>query len=100
MLTERQLECLSLIVRMSQERGAPPTRREVATAMGMTARAVDDHFYALRRRGFIAWESAKARTIQVLRGYDVSEPARCARCGASYFRGLHDCPLAEQSSPG
>lgn len=53
-LTERQKEVLGLIKRSVDERGYPPSLRELAAALGLEGtRAVEKHVEALRRKGYL-----------------------------------------------
>lgn len=66
--TARQLEVLHAIRRYTEAVGYPPTRRELATAIGLKnpqTQAVADHLRALQRRGLVTWERGKARTLRL-----------------------------------
>lgn len=53
-LTERQKQVLALIERSVDERGYPPSLRELAAALGIEGtRAVEKHVEALRRKGYL-----------------------------------------------
>ena len=65
-LTARQREILALIRREVRERGAPPTRAEIATAFGFrSANAADAHLRALARKGVIELVGGLARGIRL-----------------------------------
>jgi len=67
-LTERQQQILDLIRRAIASTGAPPTRAEIATALGFkSANAAEEHLKALARKGAIELVSGTSRGIR-LRG--------------------------------
>jgi len=67
-LTDRQKTVLEFVERHSRDRGFPPTMREVGEALGLpNVSAVRGHLEALEKKGYIARDSDKARTIRVLR---------------------------------
>lgn len=81
-LTERQRAVLDFIVESIQDRGYPPTLREIGNHLGIrSTNGVNDHLRALERKGYLTREDMKSRTLrptpEVLRavsGY-VTEPA-------------------------
>ena len=67
-LTSRQQEILQLIQRTIAQTGAPPTRAEIAQALGFkSANAAEEHLQALARKGAIELVSGTSRGIR-LRG--------------------------------
>jgi repressor LexA len=68
-LTNRQRAVLSVIIQSLDEKGYPPTLREIGARLGISStKGVSDHLLALKRKGFIrTGEPGKSRTIQVLR---------------------------------
>lgn len=71
--TPRQAEVLDAIRQAVRANGVPPTVRELGKAVGIASpNAVTGHLASLRKRGLIAWESNKARSIRVLdkQGHD------------------------------
>lgn len=68
-LTNRQRAVLSVIIQSLEEKGYPPTLREIGARLGIgSTKGVSDHLLALERKGFIrTGEPGKSRTIQVLR---------------------------------
>jgi len=53
-LTARQREVLDAIVSMTQDKGVPPTLRELGAALGIrSTNGVTDHLKALRRKGYL-----------------------------------------------
>ncbi len=67
-LTTRQREVLALIETSIARRGFPPTRAEIAQALGFRSpNAAEDHLRALQRKGVIAIDDAGShRGIRVL----------------------------------
>ncbi len=66
-LTERQKKVLKLIAKMIEERGFPPSVREIGRALGISSlRGVTGHLDGLERKGYIR-RTSTARGIQVLK---------------------------------
>ncbi len=71
-LTPRQRQILDLIRRQLLCTGYPPTRGEIATALGFrSANAAEEHLQALARKGAIDLRKGTSRGIRLL----VDEPA-------------------------
>lgn len=65
-LTARQSEILTLIVQAINQTGRPPTRAEIARALGFrSANAAEDHLRALARKGYIQLAAGTSRGIQL-----------------------------------
>lgn len=65
-LTPRQQQILKLIQRRVMETGMPPTRAEIAEAMGFkSANAAEEHLRALQRKGVIDLIPGASRGIQL-----------------------------------
>ncbi|GIX29626.1 MAG: LexA repressor [Porticoccaceae bacterium] len=65
-LTPRQAEVLALIEREIATRGRPPTRAEIARALGFRSpNAAEEHLRALARKGAIELETGTARGIRL-----------------------------------
>jgi repressor LexA len=65
-LTERQREILELIQTAVKKTGAPPTRAEIANALGFrSANAAEEHLQALARKGAIELVSGTSRGIRL-----------------------------------
>jgi repressor LexA len=63
-LTERQLEVLRFIAREIEERGYPPTIREIGEALDIrSTNGVNDHLKALERKGFLSRDPVKSRAL-------------------------------------
>lgn len=65
-LTARQQEILEFIRSCINERGAPPTRAEIARHLGFgSLNAAESHLQALARKGAISLESGRSRGIRL-----------------------------------
>jgi repressor LexA len=63
-LTDRQREILQFILRTSEERGYPPTIREIGEEMGIkSTNGVNDHLKALERKGFLTRGEQQSRSL-------------------------------------
>jgi repressor LexA len=64
-LTERQRAVLDFIVESIQDRGYPPTLREIGNHLGIrSTNGVNDHLRALERKGYLTREDMKSRTLR------------------------------------
>ncbi|HZM32438.1 MAG TPA: transcriptional repressor LexA [Acidimicrobiales bacterium] len=65
-LTARQREVLEIIERHMQQRGYPPSVREIGEAVGLTSPStVHAHLAALQKRGYLRRDPTKPRAIEV-----------------------------------
>ena len=65
-LTPRQQQVLELIQSAIERTGAPPTRAEIATALGFrSANAAEEHLQALARKGVIELVGGTSRGIRL-----------------------------------
>lgn len=63
-LTERQKEILDFIVMTSEERGYPPTIREIGDQMDIrSTNGVNDHLKALERKGYLTRAEQQSRSL-------------------------------------
>ena len=63
-LTDRQKEILNYILRTSEERGFPPTIREIGEEMEIrSTNGVNDHLKALERKGFLTRGEQTSRSL-------------------------------------
>ena len=63
-MTDRQLEVLRFIAREIEERGYPPTIREIGEALDIrSTNGVNDHLKALERKGFLTRDPVKSRAL-------------------------------------
>lgn len=65
-LTARQRQVLDLVHQFIEESGMPPTRAEIATALGFrSANAAEEHLRALAKKGFIELVPGTSRGIRL-----------------------------------
>ncbi|MFQ6090735.1 MAG: transcriptional repressor LexA, partial [Candidatus Bipolaricaulia bacterium] len=89
-LTERQHQILQFIVKAIEERGLPPTIREIGERFGITSTwGVRRHLHALERKGFIRRREGQARGIEL-----VIDRVR------KLFYGPHHIPLVGRVAAG
>jgi len=70
-LTARQQEILEFIRTFLEEEGFPPTRAEIAKALGFrSANAAEDHLKALERKGAVEILAGTSRGIRLTGGFD------------------------------
>jgi repressor LexA len=63
-LTDRQLEVLRFIATEIEERGYPPTIREIGEALDIAStNGVNDHLKALERKGYLQRDPVKSRAL-------------------------------------
>jgi len=75
-LTERQRAVLTFISASIDERGFPPTLREIGNHLGIrSTNGVNDHLRALERKGYLTREDMKSRTLRLVRPLDGSSSA-------------------------
>src|SRR6185503_16466122 len=66
-LTKRQEQTLDFIRHSINERGYPPTLREIGEYMGIrSTNDVNDHLRALERKGYLRREDMKSRALRVV----------------------------------
>jgi len=67
-LTDRQRAVLEFISASIQDRGYPPTLREIGNHLGIrSTNGVNDHLRALERKGYLTREDMKSRTLRLVR---------------------------------
>lgn len=70
-LTDRQRAVLEFISASIQERGYPPTLREIGNHLGIrSTNGVNDHLRALERKGYLTREDMKSRTLRLVKTPD------------------------------
>ncbi len=66
-LTKRQEQTLDFIRSSIQDRGYPPTLREIGEHMGIkSTNGVNDHLRALERKGYLRREDMKSRALKLV----------------------------------
>ncbi len=74
-LTKRQAQTLGFIRQSIEERGYPPTLREIGEHMGIrSTNGVNDHLRALERKGYLRREDMKSRALKLVEDM-ASKPA-------------------------
>jgi repressor LexA len=74
-LTKRQEQTLDFIRRSIEDRGYPPTLREIGEHMGIrSTNGVNDHLRALERKGYLTREDMKSRALKLVED-QLSAPA-------------------------
>lgn len=64
-LTDRQRAILEFITKSINERGYPPTLREIGTHFGIrSTNGVNDHLRALEKKGYLQREDLKSRALR------------------------------------
>ena len=77
-LTARQEQTLDFIRKSIEERGYPPTLREIGEYMGIRSmNGVNDHLRALERKGYLRREDMKSRALKLVANHN-SIPAPVA----------------------
>src|SRR3712207_6580055 len=65
-LTDRQRETLVFIAETVQERGYPPSVREICEGLGLASSStVHSHLQALQRKGYLKIDATKPRAIEL-----------------------------------
>lgn len=76
-LTAKQREILEAVQAWIQERGRPPTLREMAQRMGVSStNAIRDHLRVLETKGYLKREARLSRGLEVIRGGKADAPER------------------------
>lgn len=85
-LTDRQRMVLEYICESIQDRGYPPTLREIGLKLGIrSTNGVNDHLRALERKGYLTREDMKSRTLR-----PTDTTLRLVGAGAASMRGAVD----------
>lgn len=78
-LTKRQAQTLEFIRQSIEERGYPPTLREIGESMGIrSTNGVNDHLRALERKGYLRREDMKSRALRLVSQEPEPAPASTA----------------------
>ncbi|HEY0468557.1 MAG TPA: transcriptional repressor LexA [Polyangiaceae bacterium] len=76
-LTARHEQTLDFIRKSIEERGYPPTLREIGEYMGIrSTNGVNDHLRALERKGYLRREDMKSRALKLVSGMESSTPVK------------------------
>src|SRR5688572_4011097 len=72
-LTKRQEQTLEFIRHSIEDRGYPPTLREIGEHMGIrSTNGVNDHLRALERKGYLTREDMKSRALKLVEDQDAA----------------------------
>lgn len=64
---DRSPEILGVIARLTEERGLPPTMRELGDALGLkSSSSVYKQLLKMRRAGLVVWDEKQVRTLRVV----------------------------------
>ncbi len=78
-LTKRQLQTLDFIRQSINQRGYPPTLREIGEHMGIrSTNGVNDHLRALERKGYLRREDMKSRALKLVESMVAASDAAIA----------------------
>ena len=79
-LTGRQEQTLDFIRKSIEERGYPPTLREIGEHMGIrSTNGVNDHLRALERKGYLRREDMKSRALKLVDKFVEPAPSAAGR---------------------
>jgi repressor LexA len=68
-LSDRQIQILEYIKKVTRDRNYPPSVREIGEAVGLSSSStVHNHLNQLERRGLIRRDPSKSRTVQLVEG--------------------------------
>ncbi|HTM46373.1 MAG TPA: transcriptional repressor LexA [Polyangiaceae bacterium] len=74
-LTKRQAQTLDYIRQSIEDRGYPPTLREIGEFMGIrSTNGVNDHLRALERKGYLRREDMKSRALRLVKDNPEAPP--------------------------
>src|ERR1041384_4020380 len=78
-LTKRQEQTLDYIRQSIEQRGYPPTLREIGEYMGIrSTNGVNDHLRALERKGYLRREDMKSRALKLVSSTESVSPVKAA----------------------
>jgi len=67
-LTHKQQNILNMITRLTRKRSMPPTLQEIGDELSIQPPTVLQHVMALERKGYVAREPGRPRSIRVIHG--------------------------------
>jgi repressor LexA len=96
-LTKRQAQTLDFIRQSIEDRGYPPTLREIGEFMGIrSTNGVNDHLRALERKGYLRREDMKSRALRLVKE-NPEAPSSATRTGDE---DLIDVPVLGRVAAG
>src|SRR5262245_5231818 len=100
-LTKRQEQTLDFIRKSIEERGYPPTLREIGEYMGIrSTNGVNDHLRALERKGYLRREDMKSRALRVVEQPDSKAAAAAGSAPRSSDDNLLDIRILGRVAAG
>jgi len=99
-LNKREKDILKFIQKTVENKGYPPSVREIGKAVGLSSTAtVHSYLAKLTERGFIKKENQKGRTLKLLKGADNKEIAKESK---DYYTGkeMVDVPVIGKITAG
>ena len=86
-LTKRQEQTLDFIRSSIEDRGYPPTLREIGEHMGIrSTNGVNDHLRALERKGYLTREDMKSRALKLVEDQAPPPARRPSACWANWTK--------------
>ena len=99
-LTDRQQEILGFISQSIEERGYPPTLREIGEHFGIrSTNGVNDHLRALEKKGHLQREDLKSRALRPV-GAPASAAAASPGRGDSRLADMVEIPIVGRVAAG
>jgi SOS-response transcriptional repressor LexA len=99
-LTERQVKVLRFIERSVSSTGYPPTIREIGNAFGIkSTNGVNDHLRALMRKGYLAKEAGKSRTLTLLQPKAKRNRTKKSQSTIPIFSSVEETSTLTQQPP-
>jgi repressor LexA len=94
-LSDRQQQVLDFLTSTVNDRGYPPSVREICDAVGLSSPStVHSHLSSLVKAGYIRRDPSKPRAIEILTDADTAAPGRAPHTDDR----LRDVPLVGNSS--
>ncbi len=81
-LTKRQKNVLSYITKQIQQKGIPPTIREIGAHFSLSIGAIQDHLKNLEKKGVLKKTKERARALMVSVKKDINEKIRLPILGS------------------
>jgi repressor LexA len=98
-LTQRQEQTLDFIRQSIEQRGYPPTLREIGEHMGIrSTNGVNDHLRALERKGYLTREDMKSRALKLVE--DATQASRGAAASAQNDEDLLEIQVVGRVAAG
>ncbi len=95
-LTKRQSQILDYITGSIDERGFPPTLREIGEFFGIrSTNGVNDHLKALEKKGFLKRDNLKSRAMRPVR-----KASKTAPVGVELGKDLCEVPILGRVAAG